>query len=948
MTEQTKSPDVCSNCMKPRRPASYGSVTQWVFSSLYCSCGIKSPGEASVRSGAKSQGEIEFCSKCGMRKSTGRAGSITDWIFRQGLCTCQVPAKLLVRNLGAPPAVTPIEEPEAEEAIPDLSSLDFPFERYKPIKILSASLVASVLKCYDRQLMRLVAVKVMHMVSGEVLVQFQTEAKALARLNHPGIVTTLDFGTTSGYRPYMVMSYLQGRPLNQVLLERGQLSSSECIAIMRSIASALAYAHKHGILHRDIKPANIIVSFQEDGELGSATLIDFGLAYIRKDSLVQQTSTLAGTPLYMSPDVVSGLSYDARSELYSLACVVYELLAGRPPFEADTTLQLFNLHAVLEPPAIPWELEEPHSEFEAIIKKSLSKSPESRFQSMDELMTAIDAIESDAYSDTAFELGTFQTSSKIPLMLCVATVLLALIIGVNYATNRHDSQPEIRSQKELDATSGAVSVASMAPLIDITDEFIDQRKQKDADRVGDVCEFRGKAFLLNGKFASDDFIEQLDLPSQVITEVSIGYGSVTDRGLEALSRKFTELRSMYLDRLPNVTEKGVSEILKRTMKLKSLTLFEMRNVKAPILNTISTQRALETLYFRGVPLKGGNVDQLTALSELRRIGFRYCQLDNENFQLLATFKKLVVVDVTGSDINDKSLMQLVALPDLQVLLIAGCTRLSPKTIQQFSKQVPQCQIYSDLPYKTGHHLEMLLTDDYLRRHCFPDNDGGLDCAQWSITDNGVKFITHLPLRKLNVSDTKISDTGLAKISSIKSLRELHLSELKAITSVGLKNLSTLRQLKSLSIAGNEQLSDQSIAKLLCELPALTYLDASKSGFGRRSLEAIAKKKSLKRLYVSFNNLNDEDVAYIASHFPYLEELNLQHNSIASEKSLMALTSLKSLKELSLGPLKDQLVAKSLKEQLRNCKLVVALYSALYDGKKIRLPSPQSDRQKGYL
>jgi serine/threonine protein kinase len=244
---------------------------------------------------------------------------------------------------------------------------------------------------------RHVAVKFMHShveSEPELLTRFQREAKAVAGLRHPNIVQVYDFDTYEGH-PYIVMEYINGPSLATYLRglhkNGGRLTLKQVAQLLKPLANGLDYAHSQGIIHRDIKPGNIILindnaEYSPDKPLPADTnciITDFGLARI-SGSLTQTASGLvSGTPAYMSPEQAQGnSSVDYRADIYSLSVVLYEMLAGRPPFDGDSTLGVILKH-ISEPPPL---IEDVSPEIQAVVNKGLEKLPENRHSSARELL----------------------------------------------------------------------------------------------------------------------------------------------------------------------------------------------------------------------------------------------------------------------------------------------------------------------------------------------------------------------------------------------------------------------------------------------------------------------------------------------------------------------------------------------------------------------------------
>jgi serine/threonine-protein kinase len=255
---------------------------------------------------------------------------------------------------------------------------------YRIISQLGQGGMATVYKAYHARLDRYVAIKVMHQAfqsDTSFLARFEREAQIVARLEHPHIVPVYDYNEHEG-EPYLVMKFIEGRTLKNLLSER-LLSIQETLDIMTPIASALAYAHRQGVLHRDIKPSNIIIDRE-----GVPFLTDFGLARIAQagESTLSQ-DVMLGTPQYISPEQARGeKNLDARTDIYSLGIVLYELVVGRVPFSGDTPYAIVHDHIFSElplpssiNPAIPPQVE-------SVLLKALAKNPADRYNSAAEMI----------------------------------------------------------------------------------------------------------------------------------------------------------------------------------------------------------------------------------------------------------------------------------------------------------------------------------------------------------------------------------------------------------------------------------------------------------------------------------------------------------------------------------------------------------------------------------
>ena len=275
--------------------------------------------------------------------------------------------------------------------------------KYKIIKKIGEGGMGSVYIANQHPIDRKVAIKVLlsKLAEDEVAVKrFEQEAKAISRMQHPNTVTIYDFGQTSEEteeRLYIVMEYLRGRTLTQVLRAEGQLEAQRAARIVRQVCASLADAHAAGIIHRDLKPDNIFLT-EVGGDKDWVKVLDFGVAKLADSDgagTLTQTGMIFGTPKYMSPEQAEGRPIDYRADIYALGVVLFELLVGRPPFVADTPVGLLLKHISEPPPSFsqvrPDLQVDPR--IEAIVMRALDKRPEGRQQMVSELAAELEAFE---------------------------------------------------------------------------------------------------------------------------------------------------------------------------------------------------------------------------------------------------------------------------------------------------------------------------------------------------------------------------------------------------------------------------------------------------------------------------------------------------------------------------------------------------------------------------
>lgn len=298
-------------------------------------------------------------------------------------------------------------------------------EKYEILEVLGGGGMGVVYKAKHLLMHRTVAIKMLleETVSNEyALARFQKEAQAASSLNHPNILTIFDFGI-SEKRPYLVMDYLKGQTLAEVLQKEDYLHLQRALSIYIQIASALAHAHQNGVIHRDLKPANImLVEYEGQGDF--VKIVDFGIAKTIHGGgegasiELTQTGQVFGSPLYMSPEQCRGGHLDARADIYSLGCVMYRSSTGKSPFAGQDALELMYKHVNASAPKFAEccpELKLPQN-FEDVVMKCLEKEVDNRYQTMLELRKDLERIAGTSInSPFIFPAGEID-ASKTPAM----------------------------------------------------------------------------------------------------------------------------------------------------------------------------------------------------------------------------------------------------------------------------------------------------------------------------------------------------------------------------------------------------------------------------------------------------------------------------------------------------------------------------------------------------
>ena len=301
--------------------------------------------------------------------------------------------------------------------------------RYEIREHIATGGMASVFKTWDHRVERIVAIKILRALDKNdqrAVERFRREARAAAALAHPNAVTIYDFVEEMG-QYFLVMEYIHGPTLKQLIGQRRQLQPKEAIEIAAQVCAVLQVAHARGFIHRDIKPQNIMLAWS--GGVGSLSdggawvkLTDFGIVRVAEDAGLTNSGIVLGTADYLSPEQARGETLKGPSDLYSLGVVMFEMLAGRPPFIGPTAVSIAMQHASTNPPPLRQFNPMVPPVLEQLVNRTLQKEPEDRFSSAAEMQKALRACareiargkpSTQAYSPR-LQIGTEGQGSQVP------------------------------------------------------------------------------------------------------------------------------------------------------------------------------------------------------------------------------------------------------------------------------------------------------------------------------------------------------------------------------------------------------------------------------------------------------------------------------------------------------------------------------------------------------
>lgn len=768
--------EVCRRCNKPKQRAAAGSITQWI---ALCDCeSLKSAQTEEMQ-----KLSVHICADCGKRiVGKERSGSFTQWVFRSDVCCCNQPR--VESDDDDVPTSLPTggwlaarlrnqEQKDRERALKDIAPQDralidvdptlFPQDRYVPLELLGAGAEGNVYLCCDLLLSKNVAVKTLHVLDGQQLMAFQQEARATSRLNHPNIVTTLDFGATADGKPYMVMELSSGISLAQYLEANGPLSEELAVVLFEKICLALQYAHDKGVYHRDLKPSNFVIL--ENAGQPDIQVIDFGVAQIkheRQEPTIVQGRTVAGTPAYMSPDQVSGLPYDARSEIYALGCVMFEALTGRVPFLGDTSMETLTMHANAPPPALSDFQDEISEELDAIVLTCLAKEPDERFQSMQELASGLQRLQERRTERVQTE-GEAPERRNSKSMVLPAVLIFGLIVPLIawfalQAVNSSNEEAAPKSAKTWEPFATMDLVKS-----DEQDMFYKIDKVAD-DYVVTVQASGGVQLVIAHKMTMKDVAEiKQVIKERKVTQLCFNLAELDAELFEPFSTEMS-LDLLMIDH--NMFDEKMFEIISRMRNLRTICIAHASPVPTAGLAHLKKLKYLASLIMPYARCQPDAIKEISQIRSLEFLNMAYCPIGKYQDEI-GQLQLLRSLNVRGTGCDD------------------GLTRFLPKLTKLTNLTV------SDNKGITGATL-VAVKDKPL---------GFLSVGSTSIRQPDLECIRHMPLQILEVGRLGLDDSALRYFVGLKKLERLSIAHNK-FTDKTLFRLAMIDTLKGVEVSGN--------------------------------------------------------------------------------------------------------------------------------------------------
>lgn len=578
--------------------------------------------------------------------------------------------------------------------------------KYRILSFIGAGGCGSVFLSEHVELNEKAAVKVLsEMNNARLATRFAQEAKFACRLNHPGIIRIFNYGMHAGH-PYYAMEVVDGQSLKERLSQSGALPLSEALQIACAICEALNYAHAKGIMHRDIKPANIVLTRVKPGSREfPVKLLDFGIARaIDPDGSGQSltvTGEIIGSPLYMSPEQSHGRSVDERSDIYSLGCTIFEMIAGAPPYRGKSVLGTIMLHNEGEIPLLSsrTDVKIPQA-LDNVLATCMAKKMEERFSSASELYEALYSILEEVSPQSRVKRSSpspFRGAIPVPKhnlrvwLAGGAAGLLALSLlasSLYFVESRRSRLPTL---KNTDATTGIVSVGS-------TKEDSDTLKKAEAEappvRIGEFLlnseavrrgEARHYVFPVSPKLG--DF--SICSPAGSSTELTLVHGRelfvpagayLKIKAYESLCDAPENFRGFPADGLEeihlvkNLELAEVNAILKNIEHLTNLNVLDLQTTDADdsSLALLSGHKSLAWLDLRDTAVTGKGLAESPLCQHLTQLAVSDLKSDLPLFLSALKTSKLSSLTLCGCTLSNEDMKRLCQIPKLNGLCLRNC------------------------------------------------------------------------------------------------------------------------------------------------------------------------------------------------------------------------------------------------------------------------------------
>ncbi len=580
--------------------------------------------------------------------------------------------------------------------------------RYQVLELLGQGGMGRVYKTRDLTLNREVAIKLLiGQCTAQNAPRFQREAKSMSRLKHKNLIDVYDFGVTEQGNAYLVMELVNGTMLSKILEERNNLSVEETIELSLAIADGMYHAHNKHIVHRDLKPSNIMIL--NENHLGNIKVFDFGISKeLDKEGQACELTAIGamvGTPLYMSPEQAQGRFVDERSDLYSLGCIMYTCLTGKPPLVGDTAIDTITMHIHDHPTSLTAysNLQIPKA-LDAIVMKLLAKNPHERFDSMAALSEAL--VEASSQSSIAQNPNVVhirkERSTKDLLRIGIVLVttligtgllVLAWLINTSLTTV---AEPEIANIPIIKHNATVEDGTAYTNLTKYNDGMYTDENHADPELSKGFAKVKASTFASLPKknvkritihnftrFDKGAFEEMATMPN--ILELIMFNESITGEKIESLNK----MKSLERLRIKcNALCDADIENLNGLPQLKYLNLQTCGIGDRGVTAISKNFPNLEILDVGRTLMSGATLADLRKLSKLKHLAIDHMDLDDKMLANIKGMPSLIALCLTGNPkVSESAIRQLILNnPHLELIETAACPKISSTTREKIARE----------------------------------------------------------------------------------------------------------------------------------------------------------------------------------------------------------------------------------------------------------------------
>ncbi len=586
--------------------------------------------------------------------------------------------------------------------------------RYRVVSLLGKGGMGSVYGVQDLFENLEFALKTLdiHRVSEIAVRRFQIETRTAALLDHPNLVRMQDFGLIENGQPYMVMEFVDGITLTQHLREQGSMSVEQAAPLFAQVCCGLHYAHEQGVIHRDIKPSNImLVKNAVGGSEGSVKVVDFGIARLANDiegagQALTHTGDVFGSPLYMSPEQCSGEKVDHRSDIYSLGCVLFEVLTGAPPHIGQSVLATMMMHKSQPAPSLreaSLGKEFPEA-LEQVVARMLCKSPDDRYQNLGAVAhqlasvcrgSAAAAIHITTQNPVKISRTVSLSPGRLYTLLAITAVCAAAlsVLSLKIFEQCYRSNPPVSAAKLLPGIANSRTSRTLTSDTELLDGFteVEQSKLPSVDSIKNVMQ------------VEDSKSKQIIFPERAIgtlwafhkgVRISPSFGEA--KGAISIPSGVPialEVNDAAL-RHPAILDEADLSLIDGLIFNDSAQLQSDKYLESMkrILLQASQWKNLQFLALLRCPADSRTIDSLSRLKNLQHLELvNVAGLDDSALSMQPILRQLKTVGISGTHV-DRTVQKIAGTPNLESIFLTN-TGVSPDTVKQLAR-CPELKLMS--------------------------------------------------------------------------------------------------------------------------------------------------------------------------------------------------------------------------------------------------------------